>query len=230
MEALNLSPSRGDSPPHRKLDPIREEIANTITHGIGFLLSIVGIITLAVSAAPGDGLGMMSCMIYGGTLVSLYGASTVYHGLTCPRKKAVMRVADHICIYLLIAGTYTPISVIALRETWGWALFGVIWGLAIVGSILKLFTMNRADTFAAMLYIGMGWLALIAVKPIYHALPAGGLALIVAGGLFYTLGVYFFLKDEKIPYYHAIWHLFVMAGSACHFFAVLFYVLPRALG
>lgn len=210
----------------RRLDPVREEIANTITHGIGLALSVAGIIALIDAAASAGGIVLVSCVIYGSTLVALYAASTVYHGATCPRKKRVLRVADHICIYLLIAGTYTPFSIIKLQGPWGWTMFGVVWGLAIVGSVTKVYLIHRADLFAAGLYLGMGWIGALAIKPIIMSIPPAGLALVVIGGLLYTGGVYFFLRDARRRYFHAVWHVFVMGGSACHYFAVLYYVVP----
>lgn len=205
-----------------------EELLHALTHGIGALFSIAGLVILVVlSALYGTAWHVVSCSIYGATLIILYTASTLYHSVTSPRWKKRMRIFDHASIFLLIAGTYTPFMLVNLRGPWGWSIFGVIWGLAIVGLVFKLFFTGRFGIVSTVVYVLMGWIALIAIKPMMDLIPSGGLALIFAGGLAYTGGVIFYAM-KKLPYHHAIWHIFVMAGSVCHFLAVLWYVVPFA--
>lgn len=204
---------------------LREEIANSITHGIGFLLSIAGLVVLVVSASyEGDPWKIVSFSVYGASLVILYLASTSYHSFHSPRLKHVLRIIDHCAIYLLIAGTYTPFTLLNMRGPVGWTLFGIIWGLAALGIALKGFHVDRFPILTPLIYIGMGWLGTVAVWPTVKVIPPGGIALLVAGGVTYTLGVIFYAL-EKLPYNHAIWHLFVLGASACHFFAVLHYAV-----
>ncbi len=205
---------------------LREEIANSITHGIGFLLSIVGLVVLVVSAsADGDPWKVVSFSVYGGTLVALYLASTFYHSFHSPRLKHALRVVDHCAIYLLIAGTYTPFTLLNLRGPLGWTLFGIIWGLAAIGIGAKAFHVDRYPILTPLIYIAMGWIGAFAALPSLELIPAPGIALLFAGGVTYTLGVIFYAL-ERLPYNHAIWHLFVLFASAFHFFAVLFYAVP----
>lgn len=205
-----------------------EEIANSVTHGLGLVLSIAGLAVLVVLAAlRGTAWHIVSCAVYGATLVMLYAASTLYHGVRGPRVKRVLKILDHSAIYLLIAGTYTPFTLVTLRGAWGWSLFGVVWGLALVGILWKIWFVDHFAVVSTTVYLLMGWLAVIAAKPLLALVPAGGLALIVAGGLCYTAGVGFFAW-RRLPYHHTVWHLFVMAGSACHFVAVLLYVIPKS--
>jgi hemolysin III len=205
---------------------LREEIANSITHGIGFLLSIAALVVLVVSAsADGNPWKMVSFTVYGVTLVTLYLASTFYHSFHTPRLKHAMRVFDHCAIYLLIAGTYTPFTLLNLRGPLGWVLFGVIWGLALMGIAVKAFHVHRFPILTPLIYIGMGWIGAFAIIPSLHVIPPGGIALLFAGGMTYTLGVIFYAL-ERLPYNHAIWHLFVLFASMFHFFAVLFYAIP----
>ncbi|MHC4128668.1 MAG: PAQR family membrane homeostasis protein TrhA [Planctomycetota bacterium] len=207
---------------------LAEEIAHAITHGVGLLLSVAGLTILAVFATlRGEAWHIVSCSIYGSTLVLLYAASTFYHALPAPRAKAVFRVLDHAAIYVLIAGTYTPFTLVNLRGGWGWALFGVVWGLAIFGVVLEAVARQRVRVLSLVLYLGLGWLAAIAVKPLFDSVGAGGLALLLLGGLAYTGGVVFYCW-QRLPYHHAIWHIFVLAGSVFHYFAVLFFVIPAA--
>ncbi len=204
----------------------REEIANSITHGIGALLSVAGLAVLVgFSTTRGDAWHIVSCSIYGATLILLYLASTLYHSISQPNFKELLRTFDHSAIYLLIAGTYTPFMLVSLRGPWGWSLFGTIWGIALLGIILKTTSFGRLPGISLGFYLTMGWIVIIAIKPLLAALDKGGLWLLVLGGLAYTGGVIFYAW-EKLPYSHAIWHLFVMAGSAFHFFAILFYVIP----
>lgn len=205
-----------------------EEIANSITHGLGLLLSIAGLATLAVYASRfGNAWHIVSCAIYGTTLVLLYTTSTLYHSIPASRFKRIMRNLDHSAIFLLIAGTYTPFTLVSLRGPWGWTLFGIVWGLAAVGIVLELSMQKRRLALSLLLYLGMGWVVVAAIKPMLAALAPAGLALLVLGGLAYSLGVIFYVR-RSMPYHHAIWHGFVLAGSALHFFAVLFYVIPAA--
>lgn len=204
----------------------REEFANVATHAAGVLLSIVALILMVVYAVHnGDVYHIVSVSIFGATLILLYLMSTLYHVFRHPTVKHVFRVFDHSCIYLLIAGSYTPFTLVTLRGGWGWTLFGLTWGLALCGIVFKIFFTKRFDILATLTYIALGWLVLIAIKPVLHSIPSGGLAWLVAGGLLYTFGVVFYLW-RRIPYHHAIWHLFVMGGSFCHFLAVYYYVLP----
>ena len=201
------------------------EYFNSITHLIGFLLSIVALVVLVVFAAlKGDPWKIVSFSIYGATLIILYGISTAYHSVQGKKKKLLQRL-DHISIYLLIAGSYTPFTLVSMRGAWGWSIFGVIWGLAIFGIIQEFFQKNEKRILSLVIYILMGWLILIAIKPLISSLPTGGLIWLVFGGVFYTGGVYFYINDERIRHFHGIWHLFVLAGSICHFFTMAFYVL-----
>ena len=168
---------------------------------------------------------MVRFSIYGSTLILLYLASTFYHSIQSPRAKKTFRVLDHSAIFLLIAGTYTPFTLVNLRGAWGWTLFGLVWGLAIGGIILKVFFVGRFRILSVCLYIGMGWLVLIAFKPRLSVIPVNGIIWLGIGGLAYTFGVIFY-AFKQIPFNHAIWHLFVLAGSVCHFFSIFFYVLP----
>jgi hemolysin III len=210
-----------------------EELANSITHGVGVVLSIAGLSVLTSFASVfGSAWHIVSCAIYGATQILLYTASTLYHSIQHPRAKEILRVFDHSAIYLLIAGTYTPFTLVSLRGPWGWTIFGVVWGIALVGILLRAWWMRKALTgqkaiWRTLPYIGMGWIAILAIKPLLDALEPGGLALMLAGGLAYTLGSIFYAW-KKLPYNHAIWHVFVMLGSAFHFFTVLFYVIPLA--
>ncbi len=203
-----------------------EEIANSITHGIGMVLAIAALVILtAFAGIYGNAWHIISVSIYGTTLVLLYTASTLYHSIQHPRTKSILQVLDHSAIYLLIAGTYTPFTLVSLRGPWGWWLFGVIWGFAVLGLVFQLSPMRRWSAVSLCLYIGMGWVVVVAIKPLIISVAFGGIVFLVLGGLAYTAGVLFYCW-EKLKYHHAIWHLFVLAGSILHFFAVLFYVVP----
>ena len=205
---------------------LAEEIASSATHGLGVALSITALIILTTLAArSGDPWRVVSFSIYGSTLIMMYLSSVLYHSFQDPGVKRVFRYLDHSSIYLLIAGTYTPFTMISLRGTWGWTLFGLIWGLAAFGLLMTVLGIGRSRVLASLVYIGMGWLVVVAINPLLEAVPPGGIAWLVAGGLFYTLGVVFYVW-KRLPFNHAIWHLFVLGGSVCHFFAILFYVLP----
>ncbi|GHD62599.1 PAQR family membrane homeostasis protein TrhA [Jeongeupia chitinilytica] len=203
----------------------RGERFNSYSHLIGTLLAVTGLVVLIVVASLyGNAWQIVSVSIYGATLVLLYGASTLYHSIRHTGAKKVLQKFDHCAIYLLIAGSYTPFSLVTLRGPWGWTLFGISWGLALIGIIQELLIGKRTRVFSLIIYVLMGWLILIAIKPLHLALPAGGMAWLVAGGVIYSIGIIFFIFDEKIRHGHGIWHLFVLAGSVCHFFSILLYV------
>ncbi len=205
-----------------------EELLNSITHGAGVVLSVAALVLLIVfSNLYGGVRHVVSCTIFGVTLILLYSASTLYHSAQKPRLKRVFKILDHSCIYLLIAGTYTPFLLVVLHGVLGWTLFGIIWFLAASGVIFKIFFVHRFKMVSTITYVFMGWIIIFAIKPLVDTLPAGGVVWLVAGGLSYTLGVIFYAWN-RLPFNHAIWHLFVLGGSACHFFAVIFYVLPAA--
>ena len=202
----------------------QQEIANSITHGIGAILSIAGLIVLLVMAGTkGDIWRIVSFSIYGTTLVFLYLMSTIYHGSSNTRIKKVFQILDYSAIYLLIAGSYTPLTLISLRGPWGWTLFGLVWGIALTGIMLQIFFFKRMNIISMVLYIIMGWLILIAIKPLIETIPRGMLLWIIAGGISYSLGIIFYLS-KKIPYHHTIWHLFVLGGSVTHYLAILLYL------
>jgi hemolysin III len=209
-----------------RLPDSREEIANVVTHGAGAVASLVGgAVLLTVAALQGDGWKVASSAVFAATLVLLYAASTFYHAARTPAVKARLRVLDHCAIYLLIAGSYTPFALVGLRGGWGWSLFAVAWTLAAAGTVFKLFFIDRFPRLSTATYIGMGWLAVVAIVPMVQRLPAATLVWMVAGGVTYTVGTVFY-HSRRIPYAHAIWHLFVIGGSACHFAAVLTQMLP----
>lgn len=202
---------------------IGEEIANAISHGFGFIAALIGMPVLIVTALErGDAAQVVGTTVFAASLVILYLASTVYHALPENRVKRVFQIMDHAAIFLLIAGSYTPFTLGVLRGAWGWSLFGVVWSIAVAGIVLKLVVGVRYPKVSISLYLGMGWLAIFAVKPLLDVLPTNGLLLLAAGGLLYTAGVPFYLRDHA-RYSHFVWHLFVLAGSACHFFAVWMY-------
>jgi hemolysin III len=202
----------------------RSERLNSITHLIGTSLALAGLVVLVVHAARlGDSWKIVSFSIYGATLVALYLFSTLYHS-TRGKARTIFRKLDHAAIYLLIAGTYTPLTLVTLRGVWGWWLFGAVWVLALTGMLQDLLSTRRRSILSVAIYLLMGWLVIIAIRPLEHALAVEGLIWIVAGGLFYTVGVVFYAFDKRLSYGHEIFHLFVLAGSASHYFAILFYV------
>ena len=204
---------------------VAEEIANSLTHGLGLLLGIAALVVMVVHAArSGTAIHVVSASIYGATLVLLYAASTLYHALPRGRAKRVFGILDHAAIFLLIAGTYTPFTLITLDGSWGWSMFGVVWGIAILGVVLEAVSRGRARKIQLVLYLLLGWAAMIAIRPLLASLPPGGFALLLAGGLFYSLGVIFYVR-RTMRWHHAIWHVFVIAGSICHYFGVMFFVL-----
>jgi hemolysin III len=217
----------GPVPTHHKLGDI---LANAITHGIGAIFAVAGAVYLiATAAARGPARLVVSCSVFAATLVLVYICSTLYHSLVRTRARHVLHVLDHSSIYMLIAGTYTPFALISLRGSLGWFLFGVVWLLAVAGVIFKCFAMDlAAGRFAAAsaaVYLFQGWFIVFAARPLVHAIGAHGMMWLGAGGLLYTLGVVFFALD-RLRYFHATWHLFVLAGSVAHYCAILFYVVP----
>lgn len=199
-----------------------EEIVNSITHGIGALLSVVALVALIIVAGNhGDILHLVSFSIYGSTLILLYLSSTLYHSFSNPRVKNLFARFDHVSIFLLIAGTYTPILLTSIRGVWGWSLFGIIWGLALAGAVVRSIYLHRFRKLMVAVYLLMGWIFVIAGKQVYLSLPADSLTFLVLGGIAYSVGVIFYLW-RKLPYGHGIWHLFVLAGSIFHFFAIYF--------
>lgn len=203
-----------------------EELFNASSHGIGTLLSIAALVIMVVfSSFTGHATTVVSSSIYGASLVFLYAASTLYHAAVNPSIKKKLKIVDHSSIYFLIAGTYTPFMLVTLHGAWGWSMFGVVWGLALVGLIFKLFFTGRFEYISIAMYLLMGWIVIIAIKPLIHHLNFDGLVWLLAGGLCYTLGVAFYATDHKYKFNHFIWHLFVLAGSLCHFFAIMFYVI-----
>lgn len=203
-----------------------EELANRFTHGLGALLSIIGVIALVgLALAQRDHNRLVSACIYGGAMITFYCFSTAYHSVKKPFTRYVLRILDHVSIYLMIAGTYTPFALVTLGGTWGRWLLGTVWGLGTVGAIAKIFTTHRLRVIGPILYIALGWIVLVVLKPLAAALAGPGLALLFIGGAAYTIGVAFFLWD-RLPFNHAIWHVFVLAGSACHFAAIFYYVTP----
>jgi len=203
-----------------------EELANSLTHGVGAVLAVGGLVVLlTLTALRGDVWHVVSCSIYGSTMVVLYSASTLYHGASAPRAKGALQIFDHSAIFLLIAGTYTPFSLVSLRGPWGWSIFGTVWGLAAAGIVLEIAFPRRWPALSLALYIAMGWVVVVAVKPLLMALAPGGLVLLLLGGIAYTAGIGFYVW-HRLPYNHAVWHLFVLAGTVLHFFAVLFFVVP----
>ncbi|HEX7916808.1 PAQR family membrane homeostasis protein TrhA [Rudaea sp.] len=213
----------------------REEIANTLTHGLGIVLAVIGAVVLLLAAqASAAPYAPIACVVYGATMIVLYLASTLYHGAGIWHASGIaplrprLRAFDHIAIFLLIAGTYTPYVLIALRGTWGWSLFAIVWSLAALGTLFELTSLRRFRGAMVALYLGMGWVGIVAIKQLFAALAAPGVWLVLAGGLAYSLGVIFY-KMKSLRYHHAIWHLFVLAGSVLFYLSILLYVIPGVL-
>ncbi len=222
---VEADPTRNQAP---ALYSLGEEVAHAATHGLGLLLSLGGLATLVAAASlRGDVWHIVGCSIFGTTLVLLYAASTLYHAIPGSRAKRVFQRFDHAAIFLLIAGTYTPFTLVSLRGGWGWTLLALVWTLAILGIVLQVTVPSWARRFSVLLYLAMGWLGVVAVEPLARSVHPDGLALLILGGVAYTLGVIFYAW-RRLPYNHAVWHIFVMAGSACHFSCVLGYVIPPA--
>jgi hemolysin III len=201
-----------------------EEKLNAWSHGLGVGLGIAALVLMLLGVDQTNPFGLFSVIVYGLSIILLFLASTCYHAITSSKRKHYFRVADHISIYLLIAGTYTPVLLIAIPNGLGWTLFWVVWGIAAFGLVLKLFFTGRFERFSTFLYLAMGWLAIIPYAELTTALDAKALALLIGGGVAYTVGVLFY-AIEKIPYNHFIWHLFVLGGASCHFFMVYLYVI-----
>ncbi len=200
-----------------------EEVANSASHGAGALLAGAGLVVLALSTLHGPARQLVGCTVFGVTLVLLYSTSTLYHLVPHVRAKSVLRALDHSAIFLLIAGTYTPFTLVSLRGPEGWSLFAVVWSLAIAGIALRLALRRRPTALFVVLYLGMGWCVLAAVRPLTAAVGPGGLALLLAGGVAYSAGIAFYVW-HRLPYHHAIWHGFVLVGSVLHYLAVLLHV------
>jgi hemolysin III len=208
---------------------IAEETANQLTHGLGLLLSIVGAVALVTAAtrAPIDSLQIGGCCIYAASLVALYAASTLSHSFQSQQMRQFFRMLDQVCIFLLIAGTFTPFALSYFREGWLWGLTLTMWALTCVGILFKV-CFRRLRNVGTGVYVLLGWIPIVAARDLAGLMPAGAMALIVAGGLFYTAGTWFLSHDDKAPYYHAVWHLFVVGASVCHYVAVMLYLIPSA--
>jgi len=212
------------------LEAHREEIANALTHGLGVVMAIGGgAVLITLTAIYAGAREIVSASVFVASLVLLYTASTLYHAARHPRLKSRLKVLDHCAIFLLIAGTYTPFTVVAMRGGWGWSLFGVIWALAVMGIVFKLFFTGRYRVLSTATYVAMGWLALVAFIPLVQALTPAALGWLITGGVLYTAGTVFY-HNERIAYSHAIWHLFVLGGSICHFAAVTAQIVQPAIG
>jgi hemolysin III len=223
LQELDPLPNRIDSEPtHARLGDI---LANAITHGVGAAFAIAGAVYLIAVSMRGTVWHIVSCAIFAGTLVLVYLCSTLYHSLVRTRARHLFQILDHSAIYLLIAGTYTPFTLVSLRGPVGWTLFGIVWALAAAGVVFKSLTIGRFAVGSALVYLFQGWFVVFAARPLIHAITWHGAAWLAAGGVAYTLGIVFFALDRR-RYFHAAWHLFVLAGSAAHYFAILFYVVP----
>lgn len=215
-----------DIGPHRH--PHLEEWLNALTHGVGAVVALgAGAVLITLASVYGDVWAVVGASVYGASLLLLYVASTLYHAISHVPTKARLKVFDHCMIYVLIAGTYTPFTLTGLRGPWGWTLFGVIWSLALAGIVFKLYFTGRFQWLSTGIYICMGWLVVVAAEPLMRSVPATALAWLLAGGIAYTVGTVFYMS-RRLPYAHAIWHAFVLAGSVCHFAAVLIQVLATA--
>ncbi|MCF6262699.1 MAG: hemolysin III family protein [Xanthomonadales bacterium] len=213
---------------HHSLYNLREEIANAVTHGIGAVLGITALVLLVIMAlTQQDSMRLAAAITYGSSLILLYVASTLYHSVPGQRAKRFFQKLDHAAIYVLIAGTYTPVLLISMKGAWGYTLMGIVWSIAVFGVCFKFFFHDRFEKLSLFSYIAMGWIVVFAASELIIKVPTGGLLFLLAGGLAYTLGTIFYAND-RIPYNHAIWHLFVLAGSVLHFIAIYNYVMPSA--
>ena len=201
-----------------------EELWNALSHGLGIVFGIVGLIILLIFDNGKTDYSTMSVLFYGVSVILLYSASTIYHAVTHVKWKNIFRKIDHICIYFLIAGTYTPLALISLEKTSGWTIFWTVWGITLVGTLLKIFFTGKFEKLSLLLYLLMGWLIVFDFSTVLEIHSTLGIIFLALGGAFYTLGIVFYVKD-KIPYNHAIWHLFVLGGSICHFFFILWDVI-----
>ncbi len=216
---------KSDLDKDKKLYTVGEEIANSVTHGIGSALSIAGCVLLIVAAAKtGSAMKVVCASVYGACLIILFTMSTLYHALTPPKAKKVFRIFDHISIFILIAGSYTPISLCSVGGWIGWTMFGVVWGMAILGIVLNSISIEKFKIFSMVAYIVMGWCVIVAIKPVMMALSSPAMVLLVAGGVAYTIGIAFYAMT-KIRYMHSIWHLFVLAGAILQYFCIQLYVI-----
>ncbi|WP_404452439.1 hemolysin III family protein [Virgibacillus necropolis] len=203
----------------------KEELSHAITHGIGALLSVVALVLLIVySTLNGDPLQIVSVTVFGSSMLFMYVCSTIVHSLPEGKWKNIFQIFDHSSIYLFIAGTYTPLLLVVLRGEIGWLLFGIVWGIALVGVIFKLFFVEKFVVMSTLMYILMGWIIVFAWGPLTNAFDENGLLLLIIGGVFYTLGAIFYVW-RGFPYHHAVWHLFVLAGSTFHFLSIFYYVI-----
>lgn len=208
-----------------------EEIANAISHGLGFLLAVASLPILVLHAArAGTAVNVVAASVFAGTMILLYLTSAIYHAVPASRAKVWLNRLDHAAIYLFIAGSYTPFSLGVLRGGWGWTLFAIVWSAAALGVTIKLLDRLKHPLWSTALYVAMGWVALVAAGPLIERMAPAGLAWLVAGGLSYTLGAVVFLLDHRVRYAHFVWHLFVLGGSVCHFFAALWHAVPAPLG
>ncbi len=224
MNTYKLTGTKKDQEKLTNRYTLPEEIFNSVSHGIGAFLSIAALVILvAVASIRGDAWRIVSFSIYGFTLFFLYLSSTLYHSVFHEGAKRVLRKFDHISIFLLIAGSYTPITLVSLRGAWGWSLFGIIWFLTVAGIILNIFSLEKMKYLSVLLYVGMGWLIVVAVKPMLMTMPAGFFVWLLIGGLLYTCGVIFYLW-KRLPFNHGIWHLFVLGGSTAHYLGFLLYL------
>jgi hemolysin III len=222
---METTKSADESPNWSRAQTLGEEIANSISHGIGVLAAIAITPFLIMKALPLGAAAVTGAIIFGVTMIVLYLSSTLYHAFPHSKTKRVFRVFDHSAIFLLIAGTYTPFTLSVLPGAWGWTLLTIIWVLAVAGVVMKSIRNVGTSKLSIALYLGMGWLAVLAAKPLYDTLPGWGLFWLLAGGLMYSVGVLFFAYDHRVRYNHFIWHLFVLGGTACHVVAVLGYAL-----
>ncbi|MFP7722104.1 PAQR family membrane homeostasis protein TrhA [Lysobacter sp. A3-1-A15] len=224
QDAIGHPPPAGKPHPHH----LREELANALTHGLGAAAALAGgAVLVTLAALHGDGWQLAGAIVFAGTLLLLYLASTLYHAVRHPVLKGRLKVFDHCAIYLLIAGTYTPFTLVGLRGPWGWGLFAAIWTLAVAGVVFKLFFTGRFRGLSTGIYVAMGWLVLVAIKPLLASLDGWTFGWLLAGGVCYTFGTVFYHRPS-VPYSHAIWHLFVVAGSVCHYVSVLAHVRSPA--
>ena len=216
--------ARLSDPKNARPFTLGEEIFHSITHGIGTGLSIAGLVILVVlGVLNGDIYQIIGFTIFGASLVLLYLSSTLYHGIQQPRAKRVFKVFDHSAIYLVIAGSYTPFLLVGIRGTTGWVLLVVVWMIALIGITMKVLFIDRFHVLSVIIYLGMGWLCVFAFREMISSIPIGGIIWLAAGGILYTVGVIFYAMQKR-PYMHAVWHFFVLGGSICHYFAVLFFL------